>query len=128
MQRLPSTPALLPGRFETGRKKASPKQRDGERGQVRLIPLLLMSSQDGNKDARMVCRSTRKSKRRDTQGRIEKCIASWCRCAETNESFKREQCLMLPCKISPPRTPSGCLCVIQPGSMSKSKPLLRLFV
>src|SRR5690349_2218130 len=90
MRRLPGVSVSLPERFRTGRKKASLLCNDDENDQVVSTPMPPMYSQDGSKDARMVYRSTGRSKRRDTLERIDRYIGSWSRCARINGSFKRE--------------------------------------
>lgn len=67
--------------------------------QARSTPMPPTCSPGGNKAARMVCRSTGRSKSKDTQEQNDRCIGSWFPCTRTNGSFKRVLCLILLCKI-----------------------------
>ena len=129
MRRLQSASASLPERFRIGRKKAPfQKWHDGENDQVVLIRMPAMFSQDGSKGARMDRNCIEKSKSKAIRDRNDRFIASCFLYARTCASFKKRRVPTFPCKISPPRMPFGCLCVIQALSMKKSTPPSRLFV
>ncbi len=128
IQNLPSALAYLPERFETGKRKASPMRDDGESAPVVLIRMPPMFSQDGNKDAQMVHRSTERSKKKGIGELSAKSIDFSYHYAGTNGSFKKEQRLMPPYRTSPPKMLSGCLCVIQLSLTKKSKRLSLQFV
>src|SRR2546421_12674316 len=105
----------LPERLRTGRKMVFPKQDADENDQVVLILTPLMSSQDGSKDAPMDYRFTERLKSKDIQERRKQYIVSWCHCVGSNESSKRLLCLMLPCRISRRKMPSGGLYGTEPN-------------
>jgi hypothetical protein len=122
MRRLLGASVSLPERESTGRKKApSQKQNDGENDQVVLIPTPPMCSPDGSKGARMGRNCFEKSKRKAIRDRNDRFIASCFLYARKCASSKKRRAALFLCKISPPRMPFGCLCVILSISMKKSK-------